>query len=119
MVAGSKSPLGQEAMSRLTRLDLAQNPETYLAIQPQLDNSGRVWLTVGNRTSVPITDISLQVAVVDQAGRAQAGPVRVGTGRDVVAPQKAINLQTSLGPFTSREVLNYVKWKVESARPAQ
>ena len=43
----------EEALGRLVRLDLAQNPETYLSIQPQLDNQGRVWITVGNRTTLP------------------------------------------------------------------
>ena len=47
--------------SRLARLDLAQNPDTYLSIQPQLDNQGRVWLTVGNRTTLPIAGVSIVV----------------------------------------------------------
>jgi predicted Zn-dependent protease len=119
MVAGSKSKLGKEAQARLARLDLAQNPDDYLAIQPQLDQSGRVWLTVGNRTSVPVRNVSLQVAVVNQAGQVHAGPVRVTSGRDVIPPQQAVRLQTSLGPYSSNEVLRYVKWKVESAQPAQ
>jgi tetratricopeptide (TPR) repeat protein len=119
MVAGSKSKLGQEAQARLARLDLAQNPDNYLAIQPQLDQSGRIWLTVGNRTSVPVRNVSLQVAVVNQAGQVHAGPVRVTTGGDVIPPQQAVRLQTSLGPYNSNEVLRYVKWKVESAQPAQ
>ena len=62
------------------RLDLAQNPETYLSIQPQLDNQGRVWLTVGNRTTVPVGGVSILVGVVDQSGRTIYGPERVGTG---------------------------------------
>ena len=119
MVAGSKSKLGQEAQARLARLDLAQNPETYLAIQPQLDQSGHVWLTVGNRTNVPVRNVSLQVAVVNQAGQVHSGPVRVTTGGDVIPPQQSVRLQTALGPFNTREVLNYVKWRVESAQPAQ
>jgi hypothetical protein len=119
MVAGSKSKLGQEAQARLARLDLAQNPDTYLAIEPQLDQSGHVWLTVGNRTNVPVRNVSLQVAVVNQAGQVHSGPVRVTTGSGVIPPQQAVRLQTSLGPFNTREVLNYVKWRVESAQPAQ
>jgi hypothetical protein len=43
----------------------------------------------------------------------------VTTGGGVIPPQQAVRLQTSLGPFNTREVLNYVKWKVESAQPAQ
>jgi beta-barrel assembly-enhancing protease len=116
MAAGSKSQYGAEAMSRLARLDLGQNPETYLAIQPQLDNEGRVWLTVGNRTTVPITDVVILVGVVDQAGRTAYGPARVGTGSNAIPPSKAVNIKTGLGPFQSGDVLRFVKWQVESAR---
>jgi predicted Zn-dependent protease len=116
LVAGSKSKLGADAMSRLTRLDLGQNPETYLAIQPQMDDQGRVWLIVGNRTPTPIGGVTIMVGVVDQSGRVVAGPERVTTGGNVIPPQKAVNLRTGLGPFQSRDVLRYVKWKVESAQ---
>jgi len=119
MAASSKSPIGEEALGRLVRLDLAQNPETYLSIQPQLDNQGRVWLTVGNRTTTPVSNVTLLVGVVDQSGRTVYGPERVGTGSSIIPGSKAVNLRTSLGPFGSGEVLRYVKWKVESARPAQ
>jgi predicted Zn-dependent protease len=120
LAAGSNSSFAADAMARLARLDLAQNPAAYLSIQPQLDNQGRIWLTIGNRTTVPIRDVSLQVAVMDpQSGRPYQGPVRVGTGSSVIAPGKAVNLQTSLGPFNSGNVLNQVKWQVESARPTQ
>ena len=118
-VAGTKSQLGKDAMTRLARLDLAQNPETYLAIRPQMDNQGRVWLQVGNRTSVPITGVTIVVAVVNQSGQAVYGPARIGTGNDEVPPGQAINLQTPLGPFSSGDVLSAVRWKVESARLAQ
>ena len=119
MAASSKTPIGEEALGRLVRLDLAQNPETYLSIQPQLDNQGRVWLTVGNRTTTPVSSVTLVVGVVDQSGRTVYGPERVGTGGNVIPGRKAVNLRTSLGPFGSGEVLRYVKWKVEGARPAQ
>ena len=118
MVAGTKTQLGQDATARLARLDLAQNPDNYLAVQARMDNRGIVWLQVGNRTTVPVSDVSILVAVVDpRTGQTAAGPVRVGTGRDSIPPQQAVNLQTSLGPFSSGDVVNYVRWKVESARP--
>jgi predicted Zn-dependent protease len=119
MAAGSKSPLGEEALGRLVRLDLAQNPATYLSIQPQLDNQGRIWITVGNRTTLPVSNVTLVVGVVDQSGRTAYGPERIGTGSDVIPGRKAVNLRTSRGPFDTGEVLRYVKWKIESARPAQ
>jgi beta-barrel assembly-enhancing protease len=120
MAAGSKSSYGEQAQARLVRLDLERNPGNYLAIQPQLDNQGRVWITVGNRTSVPVGNVVLVVGVVDPAsGRMTYGPERIGTGTGVIAPRKAVNLRTSLGPFSSGEVLRYVKWQVEGARLAE
>jgi len=120
MAAGSKSSYGEQAQARLVRLDLERNPGNYLAIQPQLDNQGRVWITVGNRTSVAVGNVVLVVGVVDPAsGRTAYGPERIGTGSGVIAPGKAVNLRTSLGPFNSGEVLRHVKWQVESARLAE
>jgi hypothetical protein len=119
LAAGSKSPLGEEALGRLVRLDLAQHPETYLSIQPQLDHEGRLWLTVGNRTTVPVGGVVILVGVVDASGRTAYGPERVGTGGNVIAARKAVNLRTSLGPFASGDVLRSVKWKIEGARPAE
>jgi predicted Zn-dependent protease len=117
MAAGSKSAVGEEALGRLVRLDLAQHPDTYLSVQPQLDHEGRVWLTVGNRTTVPVSHVSIVVGVVDASGRTAYGPQRLGTGGSVIPARKAVNLRTSLGPFDSGDVLRYVKWKIESARP--
>jgi hypothetical protein len=47
------------------------------------------------------------------------GPERVGTGGNAIPARKAVNLRTSLGPFGSGEVLRYVKWKIEGARPVE
>jgi len=119
LAASSKSPIGEEALGRLVRLDLAQNPETYLAIQPRLDNQGHLWLTVGNRTTTPVSGVVLVVGVVDQSGRTVYGPERVGTGNNNIPGGQTVNVRTSLGPFNNNEVLRYVKWKIEGARAAQ
>jgi len=120
LAAGSKSSYGEQAQARLVRLDLAHNPETYLSIQPQLDGQGRVSLLVGNRTAVPLGKVVIMVGVVDpSSGRTSYGPERVGTGTNAIPPRQAVNLRTSLGPFRSGEVLRYVRWKVESAQPAE
>jgi predicted Zn-dependent protease len=115
-VAGSQSPFASDAMTRLAHLDLAQNPETYVSIKPQMDNQGYVWLTVGNRTTVPVNGVTVMVGVVDQSGKIAYGPERVSTGSTPIPPRKGVNLKTTLGPFQSGAVLDYVKWKVESAQ---
>jgi predicted Zn-dependent protease len=119
LAASSKSPIGEEAVGHLVKLDLPQNPGTYLSIQPQLDNQGQVWLTIGNRTPTPVRNVMIVVGVVDQSGNIAYGPERIDTGGNVIPSRKAVNLRTSLGPFNTGEVLRYVKWKVESAQPAQ
>ena len=113
--AGSQSQFGQDAMVRLMRLDLPQNPATYLAVQPQLDNEGRVWLTVANRTPVPVRRVTILVGVVDAMGRVAQGPERVGTGDTAIPAQKAVNLRTKLGPLPVPEALRNVQWRIESA----
>ena len=124
MAAGSNSPLGRDAAGRVNRLagggagshaavGGAAVGDDYLAIKPKLDRQGRLWLQVGNRTSVPVADISILVGVVDGRGRTVAGPTRVATGNEVIPPRRAVSLRTSLGPFRSADVLGSVVWRVE------
>ena len=108
-------------MTRLAQLDLAQNPESYLSIQPA-DGQRRAasGCTVGNRTSVAVTDVSIVVAVVNSSGQAVDGPSPYRHGKRLRCRRgKSVNLQTPLGPFSSGDVLSAVRWKVESARVAQ
>ena len=125
MIAGANSQLGREASARLSRLGAGQTAggdqsgEDVLAIQPRMDKQGRVWLAVVNRANVPVTGVSIIVGVVDRSGRTVDGPVRIGTGAEVIAAGAGVSLHTPLGPFSSSEALRYVKWRVERVRAAQ
>jgi len=127
MIAASNSQLGRDASARLARLGGAPGSGTSsgsaeaaaLAIRPKMDRQGRVWLAVGNRSAAAVTGVSIVVGVVDRSGRTIDGPVRVGTGAEVIAPGRSVNLPTPLGPFQSSEALRYVKWKVERVQAAR
>ena len=125
MIAGSSSQLGRDASERLGRLGGTAGPasaagaEAALAISPRMDKQGRVWLAVGNRSAAAVTGVSIVVGVVDRSGRTIDGPVRVGTGAEVISPGRSVNLRTSLGPFQSSEALRYVKWRIERVQAAR
>jgi len=119
MAAGNKSALGREALGRLDRLAGGVRGDDYLAVEPKIDEQGRIWLQVGNRANAPVTDVTILVGVVDRSGRTVAGPTRVSTGSDVIPARRVVNLRTSLGPFQSADVIRSVVWRVESARVAQ
>jgi hypothetical protein len=97
MAAGSKSAIGQEALGRLVRLDLAQNPETYLSIQPQLDNDAPLDTAIA-RPRRHLSIMSGSSAARNRADRRH---------RSVIPARKAVNLHL-LGPFTTGDVPCYV-----------
>jgi hypothetical protein len=132
MVAGSNSPIGRDAAGRVNQMVSgggggggvggAASPvagHDYLTIKPKLDRQGQLLLQVGNRSSKPLTDVSILVGLVDRSGRVVVGPTRVGTGRDVIPPRRAVTLATSLGPFRSADALRSVVYRVESVHAAR
>ena len=135
MIAGSNSALGRDASTRLGQLrggtatpahygpssspGPASAGDAALAIQPQMDKQGRVWLAVSNRATVPVAHVRMVVGVVDRAGRSIDGPVRIDTGTAVIAPGHSVRVRTPLGPFRTTEALDYVRWRVERVQAAQ
>ena len=69
MAAQSDSATGKKAQAELVRLDLAQNPSNYIATQAALDDQGYVWVQLGNRTSLPMSNIEITYAWLDDAGQ--------------------------------------------------
>ncbi|MDX1380137.1 MAG: M48 family metalloprotease [Xanthomonadales bacterium] len=76
--AGSQSDAGQKAQAELVRLDLAQNPSRYVATRAALDAEGNVWVELGNRTGVPLTDIELSYAWIDASGQPRRSVAHYG-----------------------------------------
>lgn len=97
--ANSKTPIGQQAMLSMAKLELPGKPEKYLVTRLSLNKAGRVVLTVSNRSPLATRDIVVQTSYVDEVGRKlRAGPqLRV---RNPIAPGASKSLTTQLTDST-------------------
>lgn len=71
--AQSNSAAGKRAKGELVRLDLGANPSRYIATRAVRDRDGYVWVQVGNTTNVPIQNIEISVAWLDERGQTRQG----------------------------------------------
>jgi predicted Zn-dependent protease len=80
----SDSESGRQANRELVLLDLAANPSKYIASRAAIDNSNQVWVQFGNQTSVPMKDIVISFAWLDEQGQTRKdrkvyqGPLAAG-----------------------------------------
>ena len=73
VAAGSESEAGKSANRELVRMDLSSNPSKYIASRAAVDQQNGVWVQFANRTAVPIEDIVIGFAWLDDQGRTRQG----------------------------------------------
>ena len=73
--AQSDSVAGQKATVELVRLDAPQNPARYIGTRAAVDDANEVWALVGNLTPVPMGDIEVSYAWLDNQDQAQSGKI--------------------------------------------
>ena len=82
--AQSSSEAGKNAQRELVLLDLGQNPSAYISARPALDRSNRLWVQLGNQTSVPMKNIRVNITWLDDSGETRhdqqviRGPLKGG-----------------------------------------
>lgn len=111
--AGSDSEYGRAAAAELVRLDLPQNPGSYVATAGQVDANGRLVLLVENRAPVPLSSIQVTPVMVDELGRvvSEASPVVI---REVLNPNQRV--AGDAGVSIRPEQLGRVRFRVDGAR---
>ena len=97
MVAGGQGEKADSAKEALVKLDLADNPGKYLPVRCFQDNNGNLGVSIGNPTSLAVTDVRYVVQYRDALGTrtregSVSGQIRAGT---------AANVSTGIGPYTS------------------
>jgi predicted Zn-dependent protease len=73
--AQSDSEAGQRATVEYVRLDAPQNPARYIGTRVAVDDANAVWAVIGNLTPVPLSDIEVSYAWLDDQGQTRQGRV--------------------------------------------
>lgn len=71
--AQSDSDASRKATRELLMLDLSGNPSKYVGSRAVIDADNQVWAQFGNLTQVPLRDIEISYAWLDDQGRTREG----------------------------------------------
>jgi tetratricopeptide (TPR) repeat protein len=108
--AGSKTPVGKEAMASLVRLDLQDNPQNYLPVRLGLDNEKYLIAQIDNSTNEYVTEVIVAVEFTDARGRRQQAQYKVSKQ---IRPGERAVVNTGIGPNPQ---ISNVKGRVVKAR---
>jgi tetratricopeptide (TPR) repeat protein len=84
IAAQSDSESGQKASRELLTRDLASNPARYVGSRAEIDANNMIWIRLGNLTRVPMKNIEISYAWLDEQGRTRQrkisyrGPLKGG-----------------------------------------
>ena len=108
---GAGGDVAKAAYEALLRLDLSNQPESYVSSACGVESSGQLIVQVRNDTPVPVSDVQVQYQYVDSAGT-QRRQTQSFSGE--LSPGKVVNARTGLtaDPSTRCEAV------VIQARPA-
>jgi predicted Zn-dependent protease len=73
VAAGSESEAGKSASRELVMMDLPGNPSKYIASRAAVDQQNGVWVQFANRSSVPLKNIEISYAWLDDQGQTRQG----------------------------------------------
>jgi predicted Zn-dependent protease len=71
----SDSQAGQSATVEFVRIDAPQNPSRYVGSRAAVDDGNVVWALIGNLTPVPLADIEVSYAWLDELNQTRKGQV--------------------------------------------
>lgn len=115
--ASAQSSLGQEAAAEAARIDMPQNPGSYVAAAVQLDASGRALVVVQNRSGLTLDSVRATPVVVDAAGQIVQQGTAVTIGGPI-APGKTAGADAGLGVLSQAQVQG-MRVRIDSAQVAQ
>ncbi|MDH4315715.1 MAG: M48 family metalloprotease [Gammaproteobacteria bacterium] len=97
-IAGGSGELAKAAQVELVKLDLENNPDTYLQKRCDANSNGDLVVTIGNGTPVTIAGIRIAIEYTDSVGRQRRVDQQV-SGQ--LAAGKVLSVNTGLGPYTA------------------
>lgn len=114
--SSSGSEAGKKAAGELVRLDLQENPSNYIASRAAIDDRNRVWAEFLNRTSIPVRDIEISYAWLDEQGQTRQNK-KVFRGPLAAGKQSKVALGFNLS--NPDELNRRVRVQVTGARTAK
>lgn len=95
-VAGGQGEMAEAAYSSIVRLDIAENPGTYVQKRCDADAEGKLVVSIRNETSVPIGNIAFTIQY-SEGGAPRRVERRVNGN---LAAGQVVSIRTGLGPYT-------------------
>lgn len=83
MASSAQGMVGDQARTSYVRLDIADNPAQYIAVQPYLAQNGRLVARIENRSPVPLRNITVefQAVVAGKLVRRSVGIPQMAAGQ--------------------------------------
>lgn len=97
-LAGGQGEMAAAARNNLVRLDIGNNPATYVLRRCDPDNNGNLVVSVKNGTSVPLDRIRIAIDYTDGAGRLRRIERRIDRR---LGPEQVATVETGLGPYAA------------------
>jgi len=116
VAAQSESETSQNATRELVLLDLQNNPSKYIGSRAAVDQENQVWVQFGNLTQVPMKNIEISFAWLDDQGRTREGR---RTFRGPLAGGKQDQLKLGIQLADASELGRRVRVQVTGAMVAQ
>ncbi|MGB4249037.1 MAG: hypothetical protein WBJ75_15100, partial [Pseudohongiellaceae bacterium] len=81
--ADAQGPVGEQARAAFMRLDIADNPGQYIAVQPYVNQGGRLLARIENRAPLTVRDVTVefQAVVAGQLVTRSVGLAQIGSGQ--------------------------------------
>ncbi len=95
-VAGGQGEAAEQAQASLVRLDIGENPGSYVQLRCDADGEGELVVSVRNATPVAVRDVVVAVQFNDSAGRPRSLQRRISA---ILSPGEIASVSTGLGPY--------------------
>lgn len=96
VVAAGQGEMADAARTAMARLDLGDNPGSYVAVRCDAGGDQNLVVSVKNNTSITVTDVTIAVDYTDEGG-ATRRLQRTLTGD--LGPGRVASVDTGLGPY--------------------
>jgi predicted Zn-dependent protease len=96
--AGGQGEYAESAKISLVRLDLADNPDTYVLTRCDVDTAGQLIVSVKNNTAVTIEGVAMNISFIDRSGTSRTSQRSV---RGRMAPEQLISVNSGLLTYST------------------